>query len=86
MYNLDSDRIPKSYRPLGAWTYFGLEILYAIPVVGLIFLICHAIGSENINKRNFARSFFCVYVLALIVIVALLVSGVGFSISGGSPM
>lgn len=85
MYDLDSDRIPKSYRPLGAWTYFGLEILYAIPVVGLIFLICHAIGSENINKRNFARSFFCVYVLVIVVILALAISGAGFAI-GASAM
>lgn len=85
MYDLDSDRIPKSYRPLSPWTYFGLEILYAIPVVGLIFLICHAIGSENINKRNFARSFFCVYVLVIVVILALAISGAGFAI-GASAM
>ena len=47
MYEIDCDRIPEAYRPLSAWTYFGLEILYALPIAGWIFLICHAIGSRN---------------------------------------
>lgn len=35
----------------------------------------HAIGATNINKRNFARSFFCSYILFVILIVVLAVSG-----------
>ncbi|MEA4965136.1 MAG: hypothetical protein VB055_04865 [Oscillospiraceae bacterium] len=60
------DHLPREYWPLSPWTYFGLGILYALPLVGWIFLICHAIGAFNINKRNYARSYFCVYVLVLI--------------------
>lgn len=44
-------------------------------MVGWIFLAIHAIGATNINKRNFARSFFCSYILFVILIVVLAVSG-----------
>ena len=71
----ETDRLPPELRPLSPWTYFGLDILYAIPLIGFIFLICHALGSTNVNKRNFARSFFCVYVIALILILILIFSG-----------
>ena len=83
MYDIDRDRIPEAYRPLSAWTYFGLEILYALPIVGWVFLICHAIGSQNINKRSFARSYFCVYVIVILLVIVLLVSGMGLRITGG---
>lgn len=83
MYEIDRDRIPEAYRPLSAWTYFGLEILYALPIAGWIFLICHAIGSRNINKLSFARSYFCVYVIVILLVIVLLVSGVGLRITGG---
>lgn len=83
MYPLDRDRIPEAYRPLSAWAYFALEILYALPVVGWVILICHAIGSRNINKRSFARSYFCIYLVVLAIVVALLVSGIGLRITGG---
>ncbi len=86
MYDMDRDRIPESYRPLSAWAYFGLQILYAVPVLGWIFLICHAAGSRNINKRSFARSYFCVYILIALLLIALMISGVGLSITGGKSM
>ena len=34
------------------------------------------IGSANINRRNYARSYFCVYVLAIILGVLLTITGV----------
>ena len=68
------DNLPSEYRPLSPWAYFGLSILFNIPVVGFIFLIIFSISGTNINRRNFARSYFCVLALALVVvlIVALL--------------
>ena len=60
---MDYRELPPELRPLSAWAYFGYELLYAVPLVGWIFLICHAIGARNVNKRSFARSFFCVYVI-----------------------
>ena len=68
MNEFESSHLPECYRPLSPWAYFGLELLYALPVVGWIFLICHAIGSRNVNKRNFARSFFVVLLLIAVLI------------------
>ncbi len=71
----ETDRLPPELRPLSPWTYFGLDILYTIPLIGFIFLVCHALGSANVNKRNFARSFFCVYVVVFVLILMLALSG-----------
>lgn len=52
------------YRPLGMWSYFGYEILFAIPLIGFIFLLVYSLGgTSNINLRNYARSKFCVVVI-----------------------
>lgn len=61
--------LPKSYRPISAWGYFWRAVLYAIPVIGWLFLLINAIGSKNRNGRNFARSYFCALLLAVIVAV-----------------
>ena len=64
-----SERKPTGkYAPLSPWAYFGLTILFQIPVIGLIFLIIFSISGKNINRRNFARSYWCVLVLVLIII------------------
>ena len=61
--------IPSIYRPLSMWEYFGYQLLYGIPIVGFIFLIIHAFGNTtNINRRNFARSYFCIFIVIAIVI------------------
>ena len=75
MNEFELQHLPEAYRPLSPWRYFGLGILYSLPLVGWIFLIVHAIGSANINRRNYARSYFCVYVLAIILIAVLTVTG-----------
>ena len=65
------------YAPLSPWAYFGLQILFSIPVIGFIFLIVFSISSGNINRRNFARSYWCVLVVVLIIVgVVLLISAV----------
>ena len=71
--------LPREFQPLSPWAYFGLGILYALPLVGWIFLICHAIGASNINKRNYARSYFCVYILVILAVVIAALSGVSLS-------
>ena len=82
MNEFERAHLPEVYRPLSPWSYFGLEILYALPVIGWVFLICHALGSRNVNKRNFARSFFCVYVVVILLAVLLGVSGVFSGLTG----
>ena len=73
--NDEINRLPEQYRPLSPWAYFGLQLLFCVPVVGFVFLIVFSCSSANINRRNFARSYFCVYIIvAVIVAVILLIS------------
>lgn len=64
------DNIPESYRPISAWGYFGYNLLFSIPILGFILLIVFACGgTANINLKNYARSFFCTFAIALIIAV-----------------
>lgn len=66
-YNKGNE-IPKAYKPISAWGYVGWDILFAIPVVGLIILIVFACGgTSNINRKKYARSKFCAFLLGLII-------------------
>ena len=47
MNEFELQHLPEAYRPLSPWSYFGLGILYALPLLGWIFLIVHAIGCLN---------------------------------------
>ena len=70
----DLNSVPEKYRPISMWGYFGLQILFSIPVVGTIVLIIFALGgTRNINKRNFARSYFC-FLVILVIIMAIAVA------------
>lgn len=59
--------IPEENKPLSPWAYFGLQILFAIPIVGFIFLIVFSCSNGNINRRNFARSYWCALLIIAIV-------------------
>lgn len=65
----------EQYKPLGAWAYLGYSLLYAIPIVGLIFVIINSFSNNNYNKRNHARSFLLIMVIGFILsfIVSLLI-------------
>ena len=62
---MDQQLIPKEYQPISMWGYFGYQILFSIPVVGFICLVIFAIGAKNVNKKNFARSYFCYTIICL---------------------
>lgn len=66
---------PERFRPLSPWAYFGYTILFSIPLVGLILLIVFSLSEGNINRRNFARSYFCALVIMLIIILVLAFTG-----------
>ena len=70
---ITEDQLPARLRPLSPWAYFGYNLLFAIPIVGFILLIVFSCSSANINRRNYARSFWCVLVLAAIVAVIVLI-------------
>lgn len=64
---------------LGPWAYFGLQLLFSIPIVGLIFLIIFSLDNSNLNRRNYARSFWCALIVGLVVAI---VFGIIFAITG----
>ena len=72
----DAFNVPPEFKPLGAIAYVGLSILFSIPIIGLIFIIIFSFSDANINRRNYARSYFVVLVLLLIVVAVLFFTGV----------
>lgn len=76
--------LPEQYRPLSPWAYWGLSILFTVPIVGLIFLIIFSFNSGNINRRNFARSYWCTIfiVLAILLVIVLIAALTGATIAG----
>ena len=70
----DISKLPPQFKPMGAWAYFGYSILFAIPIIGYICLIIFSFNSSNINRRSFARSFFCgMLVFICLLIIALVI-------------
>ena len=58
---------------LSPWAYFGLKILFAIPLVGFILLIVFSLDNSHLNRRNFARSYWCDLILGIVVTVLLFI-------------
>ena len=73
----NQENIPNQYKPLSPWAYFGYNILFAIPLVGIICAIIFAFDNSNINRRNYARSFFCGLILVAIIVILFIVMGFG---------
>lgn len=67
------EKVPEAYKPISAWAYFGYRLLFCIPVIGFILLIVFSLSDENINRRNFARSYWCDLVLGTILGIITLV-------------
>ena len=66
---ITADQLPEEYQPLSPWAYFGLQILFAVPIVGFIFLIIYSINGSNVNRRNFARSYWCSLIIVGVVLL-----------------
>ena len=86
VFEMDNSNIPEEYRPISMWGYFGYEILFSIPIVGFICLIVFALGAKNVNKKNFARSYFCytiiVCVIAIVIFAIAMATGAADALSG----
>ena len=76
-----NNAVPAEYRPISAWGYFGYSLLFAIPLVGFICLIIFSFDNSNINRRNYARSFWCAL---LVVVIIMVVVGVLMALAGVS--
>lgn len=82
---ITEDTLPAKFKPMGAWSYFGHSILFSIPVVGLILLIIFATGgTRNINKRNYARSYFCGLAIFAVIVIAIIALALIFGITSGA--
>ncbi len=80
---MEQMQFTEQYRPLSPWAYFGLTILFSIPVVGFVFLLVFTFNNSNINRRNFARSYWCgaliVACIAILFIIFGLIIGFDFN-------
>ena len=80
-YTTKTVNIPEEYKPISMWGYFGYELLFSIPCVGFILLLVFAFGgTKNINLRNFARSYFCYF----IIVAAISITVIGISLALGT--
>lgn len=71
----ERQNIPSEYKVLLPWAYFGYNLLFAIPLIGFILAIVLAFDNSNLNRRNFARAYFCGWILiAMIAIITLVIS------------
>jgi len=62
--------IPIEYKPISMWGYFGYNVLFSIPLVGLVFMLVYALGgTKNKNLKNFARSQFIWLIIVLVAII-----------------
>ena len=68
-------KIPAEYTPISMWGYFGYQILFSIPLIGWIIVIVFAITAPNQNLKNFARSQFCLWIIALVATVIFAATG-----------
>lgn len=66
---MENNNIPSNYKPLSAWAYVGYQLLFSIPLIGFILLIVFSFSEDNINRRNYARSYFCTLLIALAIAV-----------------
>lgn len=69
--------IPEKYRPISAWGYFGYSLLFWLPIAGFILLIVFSFDNSNINRRNYARSYFCALLLVVIIVGVFIALGAG---------
>ena len=80
------EKLPEKYRPLGAWKIFGLNILFAIPLVGFICAIVFALNGNNIQRRSLARAYFCGMLIGAIVFVVFFIIALVAGLSMPKPV
>ena len=63
---------PPECMPIKPMGYIMLNILYMIPIIGLIMILAHSASYKNLNRRNYARSYLIVIVLIIAIAAALI--------------
>ena len=68
--------LPPQFRPMSPWAYLGCSLLFSIPLIGFLCLLIFTFSKENINRRNYARSYWCAILVVLILFAVLAATGV----------
>lgn len=67
---------PDEYKPIGMWGYFGYHLLFSIPLIGFIFILVFSFGgTQNKNLKNLARSYFCILILTIVLVLVIGIGG-----------
>ena len=77
-----SGAIPPEYKPISVWGYIGYNLLFSIPLIGLIMLFVMGFGNQNINVKNYAKSMLLVYLIVIIIYIILII----FAFLSGAPL
>ncbi|MBQ6265853.1 MAG: zinc ribbon domain-containing protein [Clostridia bacterium] len=71
----------QKYKLLSPRAYVGYNILFSIPVIGFILLLVFCFSDENLNRRNYARSFFCSLIIGIFIFILALILSAAFGFS-----
>ena len=67
-------------RLITPWGYIGYGLLFAIPIVGLIFVLVYSFSSSYPCRRNYARSVLISLIIGVIIaLFCTLVLGVNYT-------
>ncbi len=76
--------LPENQRPLSYKEWALYIFLTSLPLVGFILLLVWAFTNEgNVNRREFARGYLLLFVIALIIVLLFLFLFGGMAILGG---
>ncbi len=76
-----NNNISEEFRPISPWGYIGYQILFSIPIIGLIFILIYSFGdsNKNINLKNFAKSYLYIIIIAAIfALISIILSWITF--------
>ncbi len=66
----------KKYRPTGVFEYIGYDILFMIPVIGLMSLLYLRLGgTESVNLKNYAGAWLCRILIFIVIMGILFLTG-----------
>jgi hypothetical protein len=70
-------------KPLSPFSYFGYDLLYAVPIIGLIAMIRNATQKSRPDLRNYTLSkFIPFFIYGILIIGALIFVGVIYAANG----
>ena len=76
---MDEDELPREYKPVSIWGYVGYEVLFSLPLVGLILMFIFSFsGTDNVNLKNFARGKLIMVAIGVAMFVLLIIAAAAY--------